>query len=1186
MAKKYPTLKNFAPLFFLLFAVTAFSQTQIFTTSGTVSVPVGVTQVTVEVWGAGGGGGSSWVNKYSAGGGGGGAYTIAVVDNLTPDSSINYIVGSGGPGGGDPQKGVDGGVSNFLSVKANGGKGGGGVITTNVASGGLGGLAETSPLGIISYSGGAGSSGSNNSNASGGGGGSSAGTGSIGNSASGSNGAIAPVGGGNGGYGNPSASFPYSGSVSGGGGAGAPDAIGKAWAYYGGNGGDGQIRITWSSLNFIGTTNNDYVDFGDNHSLTSNFSLEAWVLQKAIVTSGTIISKGNASSTKRGYNLSLKNGYPNLTWYDNSGAEKLNIQSPTAIPIDKWYHIAATFDNTTNIAILYVDGVEVIRGTPSAPPTTGAEKFILGAMYDSGTPPIPKNNFDGYIDEVRVWDVALSQQQIREMMNQRLIQNGTVVRGKTIPLDITGGLLWDNLKGYYPLNDGPTIRDKSNNGKHGLIKNMITIQPNTAPLPYTTIRDGSWDDITATTPWTYGNTVWNIPNRAGINGSAVDGNIVQTAHNITSGSRNITVLGLISTAGTLTIANPTVTTPIENNSGQSLRVTHYLELDGAIDLVGESQLLQDQGSILDQDSGGFIERDQQGTANSYNYNYWSSSVGPISTLINAKTSRGTGIASANASYYLGLNGKTEGLMDGTSSGSPVSINFQPSHKAADSGPSSPRTISTYWLYTFYGADDNYWAWKSVKSTTPILAGEGYTMKGTSGAVAIATMQNYVFKGKPNNGNITLDLIRIAPTTANPLGDVDRLIGNPYPSALDANLFIKDNIKTTETIGGTSGSNTNENVFNGALYFWHHFGQENSHYLAAYVGGYATYTLMGGVQAYSTDYRINHSTPLVGGGKIPERYIPVNQGFFVITALDSKLAGKTTTTVDGGTITFKNSQRYFKREGSSGSLNTGSVFMKNSYSKPAQSAGGKEIEETNAEEIDSRPKIRLLFHSPNGYNRQLLIGTDENTTNNFDIGYDGLIADTGSEDMFWMIQDAKFVIQGVPNFNTDQEFPLGIKIAKSGLATIKIDAIENLDEDISAHIKDKLTGETHNISKKSFEINLELGTYLDRFALTFKTQKLVAEDVKAEILIPATSQPIIEGIHVFMNNAIGELQIKNNSTEEILSVVLINSLGQTVKSWNSNFNIRTISLPINTATGVYLVQIITKTGKTVKKISVE
>lgn len=933
---------------------------------------------------------------------------------------------------------------------------------------------------------------------------------------------------------------------------------------------DNILIVGNSGIDFIGTKN-DYVDFGNNHNFGANapFSLEAWVLQATNTTgTRTIISKGNAKSGNlRGYHLFLDNGKATFTWYNNSGAVLATITSPNAITNGKWYHISLTYNGS--IAKIYVDGVDVVPdGVEFSSLATGSQSFLIGAMYDDNAPNTPKNNFDGYIDEVRVWDLALSEQQIREMMNQEIQINAVTqkVKGKKIPIDISGvGLTWEKLKGYYPMNDN-TANDKSNNGtKHGLTRNMVTFQPQTAPLPYKSTSNGSWDSETT---WLNG-TVQNPPNSMGINGSTkIDWNVVETAHNITSGAKDITVLGLISTAGKLTIANPTVTTPIENNSGQSLRVTHYLELDGEIDLVGESQLLQDPESILDQDSGGYIERDQQGTANGFNYNYWSSSVGPISG--NTST-RGTGVASTNASYNLGLNGKTEGLMDGTSSSSPVSINFQPSHTAADSGPSTPsKTISTYWLYTFYGADDNYWAWKSVKQNTPIFAGEGYTMKGTSGAAAIATMQNYVFRGKPNNGDIILALDKSS-------GDVDRLIGNPYPSALDANEFIKDHIKTTETINGNIGRNT-VNVFNGALYFWDHFGAINSHNLGAYVGGYATYTLMGGTKAIADDKRINTASGLLSS-KVPERYIPVGQGFFVITALDAKLAGETTATVDGGTITFKNSQRYFKREGSSpGIENTGSVFMKNSNSK-------KESAQSNAE-VDSRPKIRLLFHSPKGYNRHLLIGTDENTTNNFDIGYDGLIADTGSEDMFWMIQDAKFVIQGVPNFNTDQEFPLGLKIAKSGLATIKIDALENMDEDISLHIKDKLTGETHNISQKPFEINLEPGTYLDRFALTFKTQKLVAEDFSTEVLKVAEAQTITEGIHVFMNNAIGELQIKINSTEEILSVALINSLGQTLKTWNSNFNTRTISLPISTATGVYLVQINTKTGKTVKKISVE
>ena len=173
--------------------------------------------------------------------------------------------------------------------------------------------------------------------------------------------------------------------------------------------------------------------------------------------------------------------------------------------------------------------------------------------------------------------------------------------------------------------------------------------------------------------------------------------------------------------------------------------------------------------------------------------------------------------------------------------------------------------------------------------------------------------------------------------------------------------------------------------------------------------------------------------------------------------------------------------------------------------------------------------------------------------------------------------------GVPNFNTDQEFPLGIKIAKAGSVTIKIDELENMDENISVHIKDKLTSEIHNISNKSFEINLESGAYLDRFALTFRLQKLVDEDVVAEVLIPAETQPIIKGIHVFMDNEIGELQIKNNSDDEIISITLFNYLGQTIKTWNSNFNIRIISLPINIASGTYFAQISTKNKKIIKKI---
>jgi len=179
-----------------------------------------------------------------------------------------------------------------------------------------------------------------------------------------------------------------------------------------------------------------------------------------------------------------------------------------------------------------------------------------------------------------------------------------------------------------------------------------------------------------------------------------------------------------------------------------------------------------------------------------------------------------------------------------------------------------------------------------------------------------------------------------------------------------------------------------------------------------------------------------------------------------------------------------------------------------------------------------------------------------------------------------------VIQAVNNFNSGQELHLGLLVSKTGMARIKIDAIENMDENISVHIKDKLTGETHNISHKPFEINLVAGNYLERFALTFKMQKLVAEDVSAEVLVQAEKKPLIKGIQVVMNNAIGEIQIKNNSDDEITSVILSNYLGQIIKTWNANFNARTISLPINLSSAVYIVQVNTKKGPFVQKVIVE
>ncbi|MBF4986557.1 MAM protein, partial [Nonlabens mediterrranea] len=160
------------------------------------------------------------------------------------------------------------------------------------------------------------------------------------------------------------------------------------------------------------------------------------------------------------------------------------------------------------------------------------------------------------------------------------------------------------------------------------------------------------------------------------------------------------------------------------------------------------------------------------------------------------------------------------LKDGTYVNNPRDLNFT-NYNTRDGAPgtaSTAATISSRWLYKYGNqTGGQYSNWQLVDQNTNLNPGEGWTMKGT-GSGGTADEQNYVFVGKPHNGDIDLPI-----NNGN-----DYLVGNPYPSALDAHEFINDN----PNIDGT-------------VYFWEHWGG-NSHQLQQYQGGYAMYNLSGGL----------------------------------------------------------------------------------------------------------------------------------------------------------------------------------------------------------------------------------------------------------------------------------------------------------------------------------------------------
>ncbi len=112
--------------------------TQTFTSSGTFTVPDGITSVSPVLTGGGGGGATN--TSTGGGGGGGGGYTTGTM-TVTPGQTITFTVGAGGAGATtNNTNGQAGGNTTFSSFTAHGGGGGlaGGGGYGNGGAGGTG----------------------------------------------------------------------------------------------------------------------------------------------------------------------------------------------------------------------------------------------------------------------------------------------------------------------------------------------------------------------------------------------------------------------------------------------------------------------------------------------------------------------------------------------------------------------------------------------------------------------------------------------------------------------------------------------------------------------------------------------------------------------------------------------------------------------------------------------------------------------------------------------------------------------------------------------------------------------------------------------------------------------------------------------------------------------------------------
>ena len=185
-------------------------------------------------------------------------------------------------------------------------------------------------------------------------------------------------------------------------------------------------------------------------SSTTSLTLEAWFKRAPGPDWMAIIGKGTTDNDEE-YTLMVKE---TELYFDVGKDVGPYLQLNAEIKLDTWHHVAAVHSRNENTSELklFLDGEEIGSSTQNSidSPNDNNHPVTIGSRFSSGI----ISGFKGQIDDVRIWNYALSQEDI-------------ISRRKIIdPNDP----LWSNLSGYYRMDwgAGNTAFDYSRNANHGI----------------------------------------------------------------------------------------------------------------------------------------------------------------------------------------------------------------------------------------------------------------------------------------------------------------------------------------------------------------------------------------------------------------------------------------------------------------------------------------------------------------------------------------------------------------------------------------------------------------------------------------------------------------------------------------------------------------------------------------------
>jgi hypothetical protein len=329
---------------------------------------------------------------------------------------------------------------------------------------------------------------------------------------------------------------------------------------------------------------------------------------------------------------------------------------------------------------------------------------------------------------------------------------------------------------------------------------------------------------------------------------------------------------------------------------------------------------------------------------------------------------------------------------------------------------SPLTLTD--KYFSFSPTIGYWSLEN--SGTVMDVGKGYIIRApqTFNPTTLA-VYNGAFIGTPNNGSITTPIL-VSTSAYN-------LIGNPYPSAISANLFLSNNL--------------NVPIVDGTIYLWtHNTPITNLQYTT---NDYAVYNYLGGTGTMAApNLGVNNS--------IPNGKIAAGQSFFI--------KGLT-----NGNATFSNSMRL---------IGNNNLFFKNNV-----------VSEVNGTDAN---RIWLEVKDLQGGYKQTLIGYSSLASNELDRGYDSQLMNETPTCIYSLLGSNKLAIQGrsMP-FQITDEVPIGFHSSAAGLYKIGLYDYDGIFTNQNIYLKDNQNNVIFDLKQGDYNFTSNEGTFEGRFTLVFQ-----------------------------------------------------------------------------------------------------